>query len=171
MKRLYNLYGKDLVLLDATYRTTKYTAPVFFLVVRTNCNYQIAAVIILQEESAELITKSLEKIKGNVVNLPLSRSNKINKKITLIKNSIKKVKFYDIVSEWNPGVTPKYAMIDYDHSEMIALQSVFPTIKIYLCDFHREQAWHRYFHISYNISILSSTFDNTFTMSEFIYST
>lgn len=32
MKRLYQLYAPTLVLLDATYKTTKYAIPLFFLV-------------------------------------------------------------------------------------------------------------------------------------------
>ena len=41
MKRLYQRYGEHLVLLDATYKTTKYTLPLYFLVVQTNINYQV----------------------------------------------------------------------------------------------------------------------------------
>ena len=41
MKRLYQRYGKHLVLLDATYKTTKYALPLYFLVVQTNVNYQV----------------------------------------------------------------------------------------------------------------------------------
>ena len=41
MKRLYQRWGKHLVLLDATYKTTKYALPLYFLVVETNVNYQV----------------------------------------------------------------------------------------------------------------------------------
>ena len=41
MMRLYEQYGNDMVLLDATYRTCKYALPLFFLCVRTNVNYQV----------------------------------------------------------------------------------------------------------------------------------
>ena len=41
MKRLYQRYGKHLVLLDATYKTAKYALPLYFLVVQTNVNYQV----------------------------------------------------------------------------------------------------------------------------------
>ena len=43
MKRIYRRYGKDLVLLDATYKTTKYSLPLYFLVVKTNVNYQVCS--------------------------------------------------------------------------------------------------------------------------------
>ena len=39
MKRLYRLYAPSLLLLDATYKTTKYTVPLFFAVVKTNVNF------------------------------------------------------------------------------------------------------------------------------------
>ena len=64
MKRLYKRYGKNLVLLDATYKTSKYSVPLFFLVVQGNVNYQVAAVFVCQEESTEMITDALTKIKG-----------------------------------------------------------------------------------------------------------
>ena len=35
-------------------------------------------------------------------------------------------------------------MTDYSEAESIALQSAFPGVNIYLCDFHREQAWERW---------------------------
>ena len=40
-KRLLQRYGNELSLLDATYKTTKYTLALFFLVAKTNVNYQI----------------------------------------------------------------------------------------------------------------------------------
>ena len=48
------------------------------------------------------------------------------------------------ITEWNPDTIPKFAMVDFDNAEIISLERVFPTIKIFLCDFYREQAWHRY---------------------------
>ena len=42
MKRLYQRYAVDLVLLDATYKTSKYSLPLYFLVVKTNVNYQVS---------------------------------------------------------------------------------------------------------------------------------
>ena len=41
MKRLYQRYGKRLVLLDVTYKTTKPALPLYFLAVQTNVNYQV----------------------------------------------------------------------------------------------------------------------------------
>ena len=63
MKEILYKYGNELVLLDATYKTTKYTLPLFFLVVKTNVNFQVCAVIVLQEQSTEMITRELNTIK------------------------------------------------------------------------------------------------------------
>ena len=41
MRRLYRRYGRNLILLDATYKTTKYALPLYFMVVQTNINYQV----------------------------------------------------------------------------------------------------------------------------------
>lgn len=39
--RLMERYGNELSLLDATYRTTKYTLYLFFITVKTNMDYQV----------------------------------------------------------------------------------------------------------------------------------
>ena len=40
-KRLMEVYGGKLCLLDATHRTTKYALYLFFIVVKTNVDYQV----------------------------------------------------------------------------------------------------------------------------------
>ena len=40
MRRLYRRYGRNLTLLDATYKAKKYVLPLYFMVVQTNVNYQ-----------------------------------------------------------------------------------------------------------------------------------
>ena len=62
MKEVFHRYGNELVLLDAKYKTTKYTLSLFFLVVKTNVSFQVCAVIVLQEVSNEMITKALNTI-------------------------------------------------------------------------------------------------------------
>ena len=32
-------------------------------------------------------------------------------------------------------------MLDYSEAEIAAIESAFPGIQTYLCDFHREQCW------------------------------
>ena len=54
-----------------------------------------------------------------------------------------KTNFVSFVSEWNPDVSPAFAMVDFDSAEIMSLQRVFPNISTFLCDFHREQAWNR----------------------------
>ena len=41
MRRLYSRYGRNLILLDPTYKTTKYALPLYFMVVQMNVNYQV----------------------------------------------------------------------------------------------------------------------------------
>ena len=44
-KRLPLKYGNELSFLDATYKPTRYALPLFFLVVKTNVDYQVVAVV------------------------------------------------------------------------------------------------------------------------------
>jgi len=44
----------------------------------------------------------------------------------------------------NPSWSPPYFLCDYSEAELSAIQEVFPEAKVYLCDFHREQAWTRW---------------------------
>ena len=41
MQSLYRPYASSLIMLDATYCTTKYALPLFFMVVKINVNYQV----------------------------------------------------------------------------------------------------------------------------------
>eukprot|EP00794_Sanderia_malayensis_P002332 gene2332-2685_t len=62
-QRLLSRYGNDLVLLDATYQTTRYVIPLFFMVVKTNIDYQIAATFVCESESTESIEEALNILK------------------------------------------------------------------------------------------------------------
>ena len=46
----------------------------------------------------------------------------------------------NVLKSWNPGWDPKYFMSDYSEAEHDALEHSFPGVKVYLCDFHREQS-------------------------------
>ena len=35
-------------------------------------------------------------------------------------------------------------MMDYSDADMSAVQNIFPSTQIFVCDFHREQAWERW---------------------------
>ena len=58
-KDLLKRYGNEILLLDATYKTTRYALPLFFLVVPTNLDYQIVATFDFENESKESITEEL----------------------------------------------------------------------------------------------------------------
>ena len=49
-----------------------------------------------------------------------------------------------ILKQWNPHWKPSFFIIDYSEAELGAIEEVFPSTKVYLCDFHREQAWERW---------------------------
>ena len=51
--------------MDATYKTTRYALPLFFLAVKTNVDYQVVASLnfVLQDESIDSIKEALQVIK------------------------------------------------------------------------------------------------------------
>lgn len=59
-RRLLAKYGYDLCLLDATYKTTRFAVPLFFLVVKTNVDYQVVGSFVTQGESKECILEGLQ---------------------------------------------------------------------------------------------------------------
>lgn len=63
-KRLLVKYGNGMCLLDATYKTTRYALPLFFLCVRTNVCYQIVATFVVQYSTTASIAEALEVIKS-----------------------------------------------------------------------------------------------------------
>lgn len=63
-KRLLKRYGNELTLLDATYKTTKYSLALFFLVVKTNVSYQVVGSFVLQSETSYAIAEALQVIRG-----------------------------------------------------------------------------------------------------------
>lgn len=50
----------------------------------------------------------------------------------------------EILKAWNPTWNPPYFMSDYSEAELAALEIAFPGVRVYLCDFHREQSWTRW---------------------------
>ena len=58
-KSLLKKYGNHICLLDATYKTTRYAVPLFFVVVKTNIDYQVVASFVVQDETTESITEAL----------------------------------------------------------------------------------------------------------------
>ena len=64
MKRLYRMYENHYIFLDATYKTCNNAVPLFFLMVRTNVNYQVVAVFVVQHETRDMIKEALSIIWG-----------------------------------------------------------------------------------------------------------
>ena len=58
-KRLLQRYSDELTLLDATYKTAKYSLALFFLDVKTNVNYQVVGSFLLQSETSDAIAEAL----------------------------------------------------------------------------------------------------------------
>ena len=62
-QELLQLYGNEICLIDATYKTTKHELPLFFVCVRTNVGYSAIAQFIVQQEGATEIQEALEILK------------------------------------------------------------------------------------------------------------
>lgn len=58
-RRLLQRYGNEMCLLDATYKTTRYALPLFFLVVHTNVDYQVVGSFVIQNETSNCIAEAL----------------------------------------------------------------------------------------------------------------
>ena len=58
-KRLMEMYGQEICLLDATYKTSRYSLPLFFVVVPTNTSYQVIASFLISKETTALISEAL----------------------------------------------------------------------------------------------------------------
>ena len=97
---LLRTYGNIITLMDATYKTTNYSIPLFFVCVKTNVNYTLVAEFVVQSETTEQIFEALS-----------------------------------IITSW---------VTDYSDAEMSAISMLFSNTQLYLCEFHREQAWERW---------------------------
>ena len=102
-------YGNTISLIDATYKTTKYDLPLFFVCVRTNVGYCVVAEFVIQDETTQQILEALAILRG-----------------------------------WNAEWNPPFFLCDYSEAEISALEQAFPGVTVYICDFHREQAWVRW---------------------------
>ena len=60
MKRLLRTYGNEICLLDATYKTTRYALPLFFMVVKTNVDYEVVDAFMCEGGEAENIMSALK---------------------------------------------------------------------------------------------------------------
>ena len=53
-----NMVMNELSFLDATYKTTRYALPIFFIVVKTNVDYQDVGTFVCEGESTENFTEA-----------------------------------------------------------------------------------------------------------------
>ena len=63
-RRLLERYGNEICMLDATYKTTRYNLPLFFVVVKTNVDYQIVGSFVVQSETTDAIFEALSVLKS-----------------------------------------------------------------------------------------------------------
>ncbi|XP_065677334.1 uncharacterized protein LOC101241125 [Hydra vulgaris] len=61
-KELLYKYGNHICLLDATYKSTRYAILLFFVIVKTNSNYQVVASFAVQDETTDTITEALKRL-------------------------------------------------------------------------------------------------------------
>ena len=64
-KRILEKHWNEIYLLDATYETTKYSIPLFFLAVKTNVDYQIAGSFAVQGETTDAILEAVTILKSS----------------------------------------------------------------------------------------------------------
>lgn len=62
-RRLMAMYGNYMTFLDATYKVCKYDLPLYFIVVKTNSDYQVVGSFIIQSETSVSISEALAIIK------------------------------------------------------------------------------------------------------------
>ena len=49
-----------------------------------------------------------------------------------------------MIKGWSVSWNVRFGMCNYSEAEISALEKVFPGIRVYICDFYREQAWTRW---------------------------
>lgn len=62
-REMLTKYGNTMSLIDATYKTTLYDVPLFFIAVRTNAGYVVAAEFIVQSEASQYIEEAINIVK------------------------------------------------------------------------------------------------------------
>ena len=97
-------------------------------------------------------------LKTNVNYSPIASFIVQNEDAKSISEALPRIKHYISVD----GIDIKNFMIDCSPMEMQSIQEVFPDCGLYLCDFHRNQCWERWFRtiqhgISQHYKLLMST--------------
>ena len=63
-RRLLERYGNEISMPDATNKTTRYSLPLFFVVVKTNVDYQIVGSFVIQSGTTDSIYEALSILKS-----------------------------------------------------------------------------------------------------------
>ena len=63
-QRMLQKYGKDVALLDATYRTSNYDRPLFMVAVQTNSGYTVVGSFIVGRETSSNIEEALSVLRS-----------------------------------------------------------------------------------------------------------
>ena len=108
-QNLLRRYGSNLVLMDATYKTTKYALPLFFVFVHCNIGYKVVASFICQNEDADSISEALSYHQ-------------------VMEHLVESIIFHG----------------GFFRCRINAIEQQFPNSQVYICDFHRIQAWQRW---------------------------
>lgn len=58
------MYGNEICLLDATYNSSRYALPLFFVVVPTNTCYQVVGTFLTSKETSNIIGEALAVLSG-----------------------------------------------------------------------------------------------------------
>ena len=146
MKKLFQRYGNDILLLDATYRTNKYMYPLFQLCTLTNVGFQVKNWFFTTLQFSDLLACLTEKeyLKSSTKLFPwsfclYSHNNFLGKKLPLIlllqpvaifiverEDTRSIIESLDIIKSWVEVNSPTI-VIDHSMPEMRALHQAFPS--------------------------------------------
>nr|XP_009857571.1 uncharacterized protein LOC100177403 [Ciona intestinalis] len=62
-QRLMAMYGNEICILDASFKLNKCSLPLYFILVRTNVDYQVVATFIVQEETPDALVEVFDLLK------------------------------------------------------------------------------------------------------------
>ncbi|KAL5022779.1 hypothetical protein ScPMuIL_001934 [Solemya velum] len=126
---LLKKYGNEFVLIDSTYKVTKYDIPLFLLCVATNVGYSGMASFLTERETTEQISSALKiTLEWNPEWTPQSFMSDFDGRIISSLESV----FTDL------------NFLDATFPSLLSLLITLPQSDVYTCDFHREQAWQRW---------------------------
>ena len=96
-KTLLRRYG-CMVLLDATYKTSLYDLPLFFLAVKTNVDYQVVGSFITEDEASQSIAEALSILRDQCFESipPYFMTDFDESEITAIERVFEGLTFYEL---------------------------------------------------------------------------